>query len=245
MLARWAMVDLSVISVTPEQFVLDVVDPERIVVINLDRRPDRWRAMQETWDPEITRRFVRFPAVDGRSLLTEEVRADLAANGASPDRCGGDLGCRESWRQAVEQYGPGLYLEDDARPCQLWPHGLPPDQAEVVLLGGGLTSKAAEPGWEPVRAKVWGNHACWIRTQAAADALVEAWRNPEHLCQPVDDAWTAALHGVHAVVAVPQIVFQVDLSSDILKNRNFGPNDLSLYHPWCSLEGRKLRRGRD
>jgi hypothetical protein len=236
------MIDLSVISVTPEQFILDVIDPDEIIVINLDRRPDRWAGMQEAWDPEIARRFIRFPAVDGQFLLTDHVREYCAANGASLERCGGDIGCRESWMRAVERYGPGLYFEDDARPCELWPHGLPPDQAEVVLLGGGLTSKASEPGWEPLRLNVWGTHAFWVRTQAAADALIQAWRTPQHLCQTADDAWTVPLQVAQAVVAVPQIVFQINLGSDILKNRQFGPNDLSLYHPWCSLEGRKPRR---
>jgi hypothetical protein len=237
--------DLTLISLTPEQFILDVIDPEEIVVINLDRRPDRWESMQEAWPPEIVRRFTRFSAVDGQLQLTDQDRAHLAASGVSHERCGGDIGCRESWRRAVERYGPGLYFEDDARPCQLWPHGLPPDQAEVVLLGGGLTSKASEPGWEPVRQNAWGMHAFWVRTPAAAGALVQAWSNPAHLCQPADDVWTAVLHRARAVVAVPQIVFQVNLGSDILKNRKFGPNDLSLYHPWCSLEGRKPRYAGD
>jgi hypothetical protein len=239
------MVDLSVISVTPEQFILDVVDPERIVVLNLDRRPDRWAAMQEAWDPEITRRFIRFPAVDGHLLPTSYLRANGASDGVPLKLCRGAIGCRESWLRAVGHYGPGLYFEDDARPCQLWQHGLPPDHAGVVLLGGGLTSKASEPGWEPVRMNVWGTHAFWVRTQAAADALVQAWRNPESLCQPADDTWTLPLQLARAVAAVPQIVFQVNLDSDILKNRQFGPNDLSLYHPWCSLKGRKPRYAGD
>jgi hypothetical protein len=234
------VIDLSLISVTPEQFILDVVDPERIVVLNLDRRPDRWRAMQETWAPEITRRFIRFSAVDGHLQPSDHIREYCAANGVSFEQCCGVIGCRESWLRAVERYGTGLYFEDDARPCELWSYGPPPDDAGVVLLGGGLTRKVSEPGWSPVRLKVWGRHAFWVRTRNASEALVQAWRNPESPCQPGDDLWTLPLQQMKAAVAVPQIVFQADLDSDIPR-RTMRQNPTSLFHPWCSLRGGRTR----
>jgi hypothetical protein len=110
-----------------------------------------------------------------------------------------------------------------------------------VLLGGILTMKVFEPGWATIREKVWGAHAVWVRTQAAVDALLQDWRDPEALCQPVDVAWTRVLHLVNAVVAVPQIVIQVDLGSDIRMRQKRRPEEDSLFRPWCSLEGGEPR----
>jgi hypothetical protein len=238
---REALLELGVISLPPEQFILDVIAPERIVVVNLDRRPDRWEAMLEAWTWEISRRFTRFSATDGQSAMPDAVRDYCAEHGLQLERCGGDFGARDSWIRAVEHYGPGLYFEDDAHPSQSWAYGLPPNDAEVVLIGGGLTVKVAEPGWGHIHHKVWGTHAFWLRTQRAADALVHAWRHPEGPCQPVDDAWNQTLKAVNAVVAVPQMVVQFDLRSDIQPDRRLGPHDTSLFQPWCSLQGRPPR----
>jgi hypothetical protein len=237
---RELALDPPVISLPPEQFILDVIAPERIVVVNLDRRSDRWEAMLEAWTWEVARRFIRFSATDGRSAMPDSMRDHCVEHGLSVERCGGDFGARDSWMRAVERYGPGLYFEDDAHPSQPWAYGLPPIDAEIVLIGGGLTMKVTEPGWGHIGHKVWGTHAFWVRTERAAEALVHAWRNPEGPCQPVDDAWNNVLKAANAVVAVPQMVVQVDFGSDI-HNRRFGPHDISLFKPWCSLEGRPPR----
>jgi hypothetical protein len=236
------MRDLGVISLTPEQFILEVVAPERIIVINLDRRPDRWAALQEAWEPEIARRFARFAATDGQLIPAAEAAANIHGRPISLERSAGEIGCRDSWIRAVEQHGPALYLEDDARPCELWSYGPPPEDAEVVLLGGNLGRKVSEPGWAMIRSGVWGGHAVWIRTQTAADALVHAWRNPVGGHRSLDVAWNRPLRQARAVVAVPQIVIQVDTGSDIEKGRKFAPEEDTAYWPWCSLQGDQARR---
>jgi len=231
------MVDLSMISVTPDQFILEVIDPERIVVINLDRRPGRWAAMHEVWTPEVAIRFTRFSATDGQLVSADEASANVYGRPISLERSAGEIGCRDSWIRAVEQHGPALYLEDDARPCQLWSFGPPPGDAEVVLLGGHLGSKVADPGWAAIRSGIWGAHAVWIRTQQAAAALIHAWRHPVGAERSLDLAWKRPLRLARAVVAVPQIVIQIDTGSDIERGRVFGLNDITAYLPWCSLKG--------
>jgi hypothetical protein len=232
------MLDLTLISIAPEQFILDVIDPQQIVVINLDRRPDRWTALQEAWSPGVAQRLTRFSAVDGRELPPERVEENRQGRDLSYERIAGELGCRESWSGAVEQYGPGLYFEDDARPCQLWSYGPPPDDAEVVLLGGNLwPQKVAEPGWASISHSVFGGHAVWIRTQKAADALVRAWRKPVQAFGAIDVLWMRPLKRANAVVAVPQIVYQVDIGTDVQMGRVDEPGGASSYEPWCSLQG--------
>jgi hypothetical protein len=238
------VIDLSLISLTPEQFILEVVDPDEIVVINLDRRPDRWEAMHEAWPPEVASRFVRFLATDGQLVPVAEAEANIHGRPISLERSAGEIGCRNSWIRAVEQHGPALYLEDDARPCELWPYGPPPDNAGVVLLGGNLGNKVSEPGWAAILGGVWGAHAVWIRTQPAAGSLVQAWRNPVGTQRSLDLAWRIPLRQAHAVIAVPQIVIQVDTGSDIDKGRVFAPEEDTAYWPWCSLKGDRERRQR-
>lgn len=231
------MVDLSVISVTPEIFILEIIAPERIIVINLDRRSDRWTAMQESWAPDIVQRFTRFSATDGQLVSVAHAEANLHGRDISLERSAGEFGCRESWIRAVEPYGPGLYFEDDARPCQHWSYGPLPDEAEVVLLGGNRRQRVANPGWAPIRSIVWGAQAVWIRTQKAADSLIHAWRNPVDPHWSHDVASLQPLREAKAVLAVPQIVIQVLIDSDIDKGRIFRPDDVSVYRPWCSLKG--------
>jgi len=232
------VVDLSVISITPEQFILEVIDPERIVVINLDRRPDRWSAMQEVWTPEVGRRLTRFSATDGQLLPTGSVEDNRSGRDLPFERVAGEIGCRESWMNAVEQHGPGLYFEDDARPCQLWSYGPPPDDAEVVLLGGNLwPQKVAKPGWATIGHGVFGGQAVWLRPPTAADDLIQAWRPPSGPARSIDAAWTRPLKRANAVVAVPQIVYQVDIGTDVQMGRVDEPGGGSSYEPWCSMVG--------
>jgi hypothetical protein len=237
---REAVLDPGAISLPPEQFILDVIAPQRIVVINLDRRPDRWEALIKAWDPEVAGRFVRFSAIDGRTLPASEVEAHRRGRDFPYDRIAGEAGCRISWANAVEQFGPGLYFEDDARPCEIWSHGPPPDDAGVVLLGGNLwPQKTSRPGWATIGQNVFGGHGVWIRTEAAARSLVRAWRMPANIGRPIDASWTQPLRRANTVVAVPQIVYQVDIGTDVQIGRHDEPGGSSSYEPWCSMAGGK------
>ncbi len=223
------------ISVDPQVFVLELAAPEKIVVINLDRRPERWQAMLDTWQPELAGRFVRFSATDGQLLPEPLVRRYAERRKVPFERAAGELGCRESWFRAVSEHGPGLYFEDDARPCAPWAFGPPPDSPEIVLLGGDLWTKAPEPGWLPPGKGLNGTHATWIRTQRAADELMAVWHADAYRKGPVDFAWTRVLSKVDTVVAVPQIVCQADTGTDVQIGRRRDRNQLALMQPWCSL----------
>lgn len=125
---------------------------ERIRVINLDRRPDRWDgfvAMAGACGGDLAARAERFPAVDGRTLVAdEELLALFQGNDFGTRR--GVVGCASShlalWREALER-GPILILEDDVR---LEPGALeslasldlPLDELDLCLLG--WTSAAQE-----------------------------------------------------------------------------------------------------
>jgi hypothetical protein len=235
------MIDLSAISIVPEAFVLEVVAPERIVVINLDRRPDRWKAIRAAWPPEIASRFVRFAAIDGLRLPRERVDAYRRTRMVSPRRAAGELGCRDSWMRAVERHGPGLYFEDDARACLPWSYGLPPQDAHIVLLGGDAVQKVADPGWSRIRRGAWGTHAVWIRTDHAAELLVETWRAEATAHVPVDQAWEPVLLQTGAVIAVPQVVYQADIRTDVQVGRQLHPADTTPFDPWCSLDSADRR----
>lgn len=224
------------ISVDPHHFILTTIAPERIVVINLDRRPDRWNAFLAAWQPNLASRCLRFPATDGQNLSGERVDAYAAARRFPAERAAAEIACRDSWYRAVTEHGPGLYFEDDARPCAPWSFGPPPNDAEIVLLGGHLWAKASEPGWASTGNGLNGSHALWIRTQRAADALVASWNISSNPTMPVDYVWGSALKSCHAVVAVPQIVCQADLGTDVQIGRTFPRHGPPLTHPWCSLQ---------
>ncbi|MGE3797818.1 MAG: hypothetical protein AB7G88_08245 [Thermomicrobiales bacterium] len=231
------MIDTPAISISPDMFILEVVDPPEIVVINLDRRPDRWAAMQESWHPEVAKRFVRFSATDGRLLAPHDVEPHQTANKLNVEKAAAEVACRQSWIRAVEEFGPALYFEDDARPGDLWPYGLPPDDATLVLLGGFLWRKTRRPGWCPAWYGASGAHAVWLRTDRAAKSLVRAWQSDDRRFEPIDISWSTALIRSRAVIAVPQMVLQVDLGTDIQIGRTFHRGESSPFDPWCSLEG--------
>ncbi|MGE3797819.1 MAG: hypothetical protein AB7G88_08250 [Thermomicrobiales bacterium] len=223
------------ISFDPQLFVLESIAPERIVVINLDRRPDRWDALLAAWHPDLASRFLRFSATDGRRLSGDRVDAYAAARKLPKERAAAEIACRDSWRRAVIQNGPGLYFEDDARPCAPWSLGRPPADAEIVLLGGELWSKAREPGWVHAGAGLNGTHALWIRTPQAAHRLTASWDESSNPNMPADFVWRSALEVCQAVLAVPQIVCQANLGTDVQIGRIIPSHGPSLVDPWCSL----------
>ena len=103
--------------------------------------------------------------------------------------------------------------------------------------------KSGHSGWIPVESGVNGTHAIWIRTQHAANLLVDAWQMPKNANAPVDLAWRSALLSSQAVIAVPQIVRQTDLGTDVQIGRFFPGGKITLSDPWCSLtnEARSTR----
>ena len=227
------------ISVDPQLFILDTIAPERIVVINLDRRPDRWEALLAAWQPELSNRFVRFSATDGNDLTGSLVDTYATTRRFPTERAAAEIACRDSWLRAVTEHGPGLYFEDDARPCAPWSFGSPPVAAEIVLLGGELWNKTSDPGWVSVERGLNGSHSIWIRSQQAADALLAAWSSPRNRFTPVDYAWRSALGETGAVVAVPQILCQANLGTDVQIGRVFPAHEPPLIDPWCSLFPRR------
>ncbi len=230
------MTNLEAISIDPTAFILEVIDPKSIVVINLDRRPERWQSLLEAWPADVAARFERFSATDGRTLAAEHIDAYGNARNISAERAAGEMGCRESYVRAVREHGPALYFEDDARPSEPWSYGMPPDDAELVLLGGELWSRTDQPGWTAVDRGVNGTHAIWIRTHRAADVLLHAWQSTTNWSHPIDYSWRAALRACGTVVAVPQIVRQADLESDVQIGRQGWARPV-LSEPWCSLRG--------
>lgn len=224
------------VSTDPSTFILDVVRPPIVVVINLDRRPERWRTVQAAWHPDLASRFVRFSATDGREMPADRVTVYMERRRVSIDRAAGELGCLDSWIRAVSEHGAGLYLEDDACPCAPWACGPPPDDAEIVLLGGQLWEPTSEPGWISAGKGVNGTQAVWIRTQRAADELLASWQPHNEATGPVDFVWRSALSTCRTVLAVPQIVCQIDLDTDVQIGRVFGPWETTLVQPWCSLK---------
>ncbi len=223
------------ISVDPQIFILETIAPDRIVIINLDRRPDRWEAMNAAWHPDLAGRFVRFPATDGKSVPHDQIESYAATRNIPPERAAGELGCRDSWLRALTAFGPALYLEDDALPCAPWSFGPPPGDAEIVLLGGELWRKTTTPGWSPIETGANGTHALWIRTQRAADQLLAAWQSKRGPAGPIDLLWRSVLPRCNAVVAVPQLICQANLDTDVQHGRVFHRNEPLLTKPWCSL----------
>ena len=230
-------------SLDPSIFILEVVATEKIVVINLDRRPDRWDAIRHARHPAVTERFVRFAATDGQALPIALVESYRWNRKLPIERAAGELGCRDSWFRAVAEHGPGLYFEDDAVPGAPWPFGEPPDSAEIVLPGGELWKRTREPGWTVAAPGANGSHALWIRTDRAAAELCSVWQPDGRHQGPVDLAWGPVLQARRAVVAVPQIVCQASPDTDVQFGRTF-INGHSLIDPWCSLPGQPQPSGR-
>lgn len=99
-----------------------------MLVINLDRRPDRWERFQAAWKGLLPEELVtRFPAVDGR--LLEGAFAPPWFRGGKRDAVwAGRAGCTLSHAGAMrlarsKGWKRTLVMEDDAEPTAYWPLG--------------------------------------------------------------------------------------------------------------------------
>lgn len=186
-----------------------------VVVLNLDRRPDRWSDVLDAF-PSINDQMVRYPAIDGASLAARDVAAFRATALLDSDRknaCG-RLGVLRSCRDLMDTIMsvPVAIFEDDAIPTGI-PAAPVPNNADLLILGG----RPVDPfipngrGWVPVTR--WVNKQAFvIQTEQALIALREAWSGE---WGPSDVQWWYALQRVNAYVASPAMVTQQDGWSDI------------------------------
>ncbi|MEZ4499121.1 MAG: hypothetical protein R2839_03450 [Thermomicrobiales bacterium] len=89
------------------------------------------------------------------------------------------------------------------------PYGSPPDDAEIVLLGGELWHKTTKPGWISAASGVNGTHAVWVRTARAAAELLAVWQNETRHSGPPDFVWNSALRRCNRCRSA-QIICQTD-----------------------------------
>lgn len=201
--------------------------PGTVVVLNLDRRPDRWDEMVREL-PEYDGAVVRVRAVDGADLREQDVKDFGARMRASrsdaPTGLGyvaGQLGCLRSHRSASEmalrENLPAVTVfEDDAS----WmPDGRaalaalePPDDWQVLIYGGRPDGKKLPPGTHRVSRWLCA-HAYSVRGREAFETLVEAWKSEP---QEGDRTWWTALAQLRTYAVVPQIFGQRYSHSDIL-----------------------------
>ena len=99
-----------------------------VYVINLDRRPDRWRQIQYALLQGGFHHIERIPAVDGKKLsittvqrtVTPEARSTFQRTRIRHEELGslGAVGCYLShmnvWKRIAESGQPGIVVEDDA-----------------------------------------------------------------------------------------------------------------------------------
>jgi len=115
-----------------------------VLVVNLDRSPERWDSCQEEFAREHVK-VERFPATDGKAMSEQEIAA--VATGPAQWFCTkGMLGCflshRRIWQKVVDEQLPAVVvLEDDVRLMPQFGDKLRrliselPEDWEVCLLG--------------------------------------------------------------------------------------------------------------
>ena len=88
-------------------------------VINLERRPDRWRVFQDRSGRKGLTEYTRFNAIDGSELQSNDPRIDIFKGNTFNDRrgiVGAALSHMQLWRKLVEsEYEYYLILEDDVQ----------------------------------------------------------------------------------------------------------------------------------
>lgn len=174
---------------------------EKVIVINLAKRPDRMAQIKAQLDAhKIT--FERFEAIDGQELGITGVQA-----------------CALSHRGVIEQYkdaGNVFIFEDDAELNedfeQLWDVFIAnlPDDWQMVYLGCNKID------WQPI-AKGIARLSAGIAThaygakQSVFDSMIDASKRAE----PIDLSYMQLQVSVPTYVAVPSMVGQVPGFSDI------------------------------
>jgi len=168
------------------------------LVINLDKRTDRWKYVQKTVQ-KVGEHLERISAVDGHAVDVDSVRLDPVVRATM--RLGkrfsllhidsrGALGCalshRKAWQRVVELGTPTLILEDDAEPTEFasrWiqtaKRAIRDDEWDLVLLGAHKApsvraSIVTVPSWMETGAQVTGAWAYVVSPQAARMLLASS-----------------------------------------------------------------------
>jgi GR25 family glycosyltransferase involved in LPS biosynthesis len=216
-------------------FSIDRLDP---FVINLDRRTDRWKVMQQ----ELRR--INLPA---RRFSAMEPSEYSETPGAGPliegKRTGGN------WASMVYlmRLNQGtdrdlLMLEDDVYFCSDWWERMAwlEDNLDfpwdVLFLGACFhLNRNTETRWHPERTNdverthrkhlfraygVWSNHGMIVRGESAGKVL-DAMRSVLPVARGSDHALILAQPQLDAVVFVPGCVFQRDGASDVAEGGGF------------------------
>ena len=192
----------------------------RVLVINLDRSPERLAEFRAEAS-RLGLAFERLPAVDGRSLSEEDVAARVDPHfrfqPMGPGEVGVFLSHREAWRIAAE--GPDRWIavmEDDARLADDLPallgeiEEIDPD-AGIVRLETTLRRVVVEddgvsltPGRSLHRMRSWhgGTAAYVIHRNAAADLLARS----ERISDPLDQWLFNPLSPVFGTLTIGQVV---------------------------------------
>lgn len=209
-----------------------------VIVINLDRSPERWAQMEHIWKP-LVGELIRFPAVDGRAeperVITEFTLDAMVTEGQGVDRVSDaywrrTYGCYQSHLNAIQHaIGEGferfVILEDDARPrFDITPTG--GDSAEGVriwggaLKGGSYTThhRAYADMLDTARANEWNRIAtkknAWYRYQSTAveypdaDAAWDWWQAIFNNPQSYDISWWHAMLKVPTFVPDVEVIYQ-------------------------------------
>lgn len=203
-----------------------------VYVINLDRRPDRWKVMSEQLD-RLGIEATRIPAVDARLLAAQE-EWESETNGNPPfwrinlGAAAGMLGHSKAMIDLIGSTAPAaLILEDDAElapdtPTLLesvdwWPAG-----AHIVRLYGGypnqrrtlwLPSGETPSGRSLCRLERWNNGAvAYLVNRAGARIALKAFADPDHTVDHTlfDLQYSKTARRLHTVQTVPAAAKHLD-----------------------------------
>ena len=208
-----------------------------VIVINLDRAPERWAQMERIWSPRVGE-LIRFPAVDGRAepdrVISEFMLDAMVTEGQGVDRVSDaywrrTYGCYQSHLNALQHAtGEGferfVILEDDARPrFDITPAD---DHADGVRIWGGalkggsytahhrayasMDTLGTPNTWKRITTK----KDAWYRYQSTAVEYPDAevawdwWRNIFKNPQSYDIAWWHAMLKVPTYAPAVEVIYQ-------------------------------------